>query len=96
MIDYRVGENKKPTEFNQESTQSNDYLTNETYAEYNDAAQWNEDQRHNSIKNSWSLTNLFLGIIAFYFLIQIVKEILLIIFAVNVGKDISEIIQLLS
>lgn len=86
MIDYRVGENKKPTESNQESTQSNDYLTNETYAEYNDAAQWNEDQRHKNIKKSLRLTNVFLGVIAFYYLIQIIKELLPIIFAVLMVK----------
>ena len=66
-----------------DTTENNNYdqcVTNDTFIEYQNAAEWNKDQRLTSLKNSISFTNLWLGIIAafnifggiiFYFLWKI-------------------------
>ena len=60
-----------------DTTENNNYdqcVTNDTFIEYQNAAEWNKDQRLISLKNSISFTNLWLGIIAAYCAFELLKE----------------------
>lgn len=70
-------------------------VTNDTYIEYQNAAEWNQDQRLTSLKNSFSFMNLWLGIIAAYCAFELLKEIVLVIILYNAGTSVIEILQLL-
>ena len=78
-----------------ESNNFDQCVTNDTYIEYQNAAEWNKDQRLTSLKNSFSFTNLWLGIIAIYYLLQILKDIVYIILLYKTGITVMEFIQLL-
>lgn len=78
-----------------ESNNFDQCVTNNTYIEYQNAAEWNKDQRLTSLKNSFSFTNLWLGIIAIYYLLQILKDIVYIILLYKTGITVMEFIQLL-
>lgn len=81
-----------------DTTENNNYdqcVTNDTYIEYQNAAEWNQDQRLTSLKNSFSFTNLWLGIIAAYSAFELLKEIVLVIILYNAGTSVIEVLQLL-
>lgn len=81
-----------------DTTENNNYdqcVTNDTYIEYQNAAEWNQDQRLASLKNSFSFTNLWLGIIAAYCAFELLKEIVLVIILYNAGTSVIEVLQLL-
>lgn len=81
-----------------DTTENNNYdqcVTNDTYIEYQNAAEWNQDQRFTSLKNSFSFTNLWLGIIAAYCAFELLKEIVLVIILYNAGTSVIEVLQLL-
>ena len=81
-----------------DTTENNNYdqcVTNDTYIEYQNAAEWNQDQRLTSLKNSFSFTNLWLGIIAAYCAFELLKEIVLVIILYNAGTPVIEVLQLL-
>lgn len=81
-----------------DTTENNNYdqcVTNDTYIEYQNAAEWNQDQRLTSLKNSFSFMNLWLGIIAAYCAFELLKEIVLVIILYNAGTSVIEVLQLL-
>jgi len=81
-----------------DTTENNNYdqcVTNDTFIEYQNAAEWNKDQRLTSLKNSISFTNLWLGIIAAYCAFELLKEIVLVIILYNAGTSVIEVLQLL-
>ena len=81
-----------------DTTENNNYdqcVTNDTFIEYQNAAEWNKDQRLTSLKNSISFTNLWLGIIATYCAFELLKEIVLVIILYNAGTSVIEVLQLL-
>ena len=81
-----------------DTTENNNYdqcVTNDTYIEYQNAAEWNQDQRLTSLKKSFSFTNLWLGIIAAYCAFELLKEIVLVIVLYNAGTSVIEVLQLL-
>ena len=81
-----------------DTTENNNYdqcVTNDTYIEYQNAAEWTKDQRLTSLKNSFSFTNLWLGIIAAYCAFDRLKEIVLVIILYNAGTSVIEVLQLL-
>ena len=81
-----------------DTTENNNYdqcVTNDTYIEYQNAAEWTQDQRLTSLKNSFSFTNLWLGIIAAYCAFELLKEIVLVIILYNAGTSVIEVLQLL-
>lgn len=81
-----------------DTTENNNYdqcVTNDTFIEYQNAAEWNKDQRLTSLKNSISFTNLWLGIIAAYCVFELLKEIVLVIILYNAGTSVIEVLQLL-
>lgn len=78
-----------------ESNNFDQCVTNDTYIEYQNAAEWNKDQRLTSLKNSFSFTNLWLGIIAIYCAFQLLKEIFFLFLLYNAGLSVVEVIKLL-
>ena len=76
------------------TTENNNYdqsVTNDTYIEYQNAAEWNQDQRLTSLKKSFSFTNLWLGIIAAYCAFELLKELVLVINLYNAGTSVIEV-----
>ena len=80
-----------------DTTENNNYdqcVTNDTYIEYQNAAEWNQDQRLTSLKNSFSFMNLWLGIIAAYCAFELLKEIVLVIILYNAGTSVIEVLRM--
>lgn len=71
-------------------------LTDDTFMECYNAGEWNKDQRLKSIKNSISFTNFWLGIIGIYYLIQIIKELIIFMAMIQAGIQIEEILYILT
>lgn len=75
---------------------TNTPLTDDTFMECYNAGEWNKDQRLKSIKNSISFTNLWLSFIGIYYLMQIIKEIIIYTTLIKAGIQIEELLYLLT